>query len=123
MPSRGEYIKSMNYDLEQRTTKFSKELIALCRSITKSAYNQNIISQVLRSGTSVGANYREANGGISKKDFSNKIHICKKEAKETMYWLELLAESELGHKEDITALANECHELTLIFSKIAFSSR
>lgn len=113
----------MNYDLEVRTTEFSKRLISVCREIVKSLYNQNIISQVLRSGTSIGANYREANGCVSKKDFSSKIHLCKKEAKETLYWLELLGESELAHKTSINNLAKEAHELTLIFSKIAYSSR
>ena len=113
----------MNYDLEVRTTEFSKRLIASCREITKTAYNQNIIGQVLRSGTSIGANYREANGCVSKKDFSNKIHICKKESKETMYWLELLGENEPDHKAAINKLSIESHELTLIFSKIAYSSR
>lgn len=113
----------MKYDLEFRTTEFSKSLIKVCREIAKTPYNQNIISQVLRSGTSVGANYREANGGVSKKDFNNKIHICKKEAKETLYWLELLVDCEPEHLAKISVLEKETLELILIFSKIAHSSR
>jgi len=113
----------MNYDLEKRTTNFSKQLLSCCKSIQRNTTNQNVISQMLRSGTSIGANYREANGCVSKKDFSNKIHICKKEAKETLYWLELLGEIETGFSKEIKILNQEAHELVLIFSKIAFSSR
>lgn len=113
----------MEYNLEKRTTEFNKSLISASRKIVKTSYNQNIVGQLLRSGTSIGANYREANGSVSKKDFSNKIHICKKEAKETLYWLELLSESEPVYSSRISHLIQEANELTLIFSKIASSSR
>jgi len=78
------------------------------------------VSQVIRSSTSVGANYCEANGASSKKDFRNKIHICKKEIQETKYWLELLGEvvSE-NQKASLRKLWKEAHELTLIFNKIS----
>jgi four helix bundle protein len=71
----------------------------------------------------VGANYQEANGASSKKDFRSKIYICKKEAKETMYWIRLLMKSSEGLKEDCRVLWREAQELTLIFSKIAANSK
>lgn len=77
-----------------------------------------IISQLIRSATSISANYCEANGASSKKDFKNKIYICKKEARETKYWLQLIAKAELDAKEECRRLWKEAQELTLIFSKI-----
>lgn len=114
----------MNYDLEDRTIKFSISLINICKTIKISTINENIIKQILRSGTSVGANYREANGATSKTDFKSKIHICKKEANETLYWLRLLA-NEVDEKQKvlIRELWLENKELLLIFSKIASSSK
>ena len=84
-----------------------------------------IINQLIRSGTSIGANYREANGAASKKDFQNKIFICKKESKETLYWLELMGEAINDEKQKINCrkLWQETKELTLIFSKIAHSTK
>ncbi|OIP87851.1 four helix bundle protein [Candidatus Shapirobacteria bacterium CG_4_9_14_3_um_filter_36_12] len=114
----------MEYNLEERTVKFSRDLLTLCASVKPNMVNENMLKQVLRSGTSVGANYCEANGATSRTDFKAKIHICKKEAKETMYWLRLLA-SIVGPetKNKIQILWNENKELTLIFSKIALSSK
>lgn len=84
-----------------------------------------LIDQGLRAGTSVGANYMEANGAASKKDFTNKIFVCKKEVKETMYWLRLIGRAldEEKQKEECRKLWKESHELTLIFSKIAASAK
>ena len=111
------------YNLEERTFNFSEKLIDLCKIIPKNTLTFPIIDQLIRSGTSIGANYREANGASSKKDFKNKIHICKKEVKETEYWLELLVKSSLTHTVDCQILQKEAHELTLIFSKIAFNTK
>ena len=80
--------------------------------------NVPMISQLVRSATSIGANYMEANGASSKKDFKNKIYICKKEARETKYWLQLIAGANEDKKEDCRKLWQEAQELTLIFSKI-----
>ena len=111
------------YDLEKRTLQFSKDIISLCKNLPRDLITRPLISQLVRSATSIGANYMEANGGSSKKDFTNKIFICKKEAKETMYWLDIL-ENTLGKQdESITTLYNESRELVFIFSKIASSSR
>ena len=81
------------YDLEERTADFSGELIMLCKLCPKDIITIPILNQLIRSGTSIGANYREANGGSSKRDFQNKVFICKKEAKETLYWLELIGKT------------------------------
>ena len=113
------------YDLEERTSLFSEKLIQLCKKCPKHTVTLPIIDQLMRSGTSIGANYCEANGASSKKDFKNKIFICKKEAKETQYWIRLLAES-LDSKEleqECRALWQEAKELGMIFSKIAINTK
>ncbi|MCX6761406.1 MAG: four helix bundle protein [Candidatus Moranbacteria bacterium] len=109
----------MNYDLENRTRIFSKEIIGLLTKIKRDRINENIISQLIRSATSVGANYCEANGASSKKDFRNKIFICRKEIQETKYWIEMLAEASQEERESLKRLWMEAHELTLIFNKIS----
>lgn len=114
----------MEYNLEERTIEFSRELLVLCGSIKVNMINENVLKQVLRSGTSIGANYCEANGATSRTDFKSKIHICKKEAKETMYWLKLLVDMvDDTLKSKVQLLWNENKELALIFSKIALSSK
>lgn len=112
----------MTYDLEQRTKLFSKEIIIIVSGIKKDEINRNIIGQLLRSATSIGANYCEANNASSKKDFRNKIFICRKEAQETKYWIELLAEIYKDKIGKLRLLWKEAHELLLIFSRIASSS-
>jgi len=110
----------MKYDLAERTTTFSKEVLAFLKTLKVNDLNRNIVNQVIRSSTSVGANYMEANGASSKKDFRNKIHICKKEIQETKYWLELLEEViDENKKDNLNKLQKEAHELTLIFNKIS----
>jgi len=115
----------MEYNLEKRTLTFSQELIVLCKKVPKNIVTVPIIDQLVRCGTSIGANYREANGASSKKDFCNKIFICKKEGKETLYWSELLARTvdDKGLIDECRKLWKEAKELTLIFSKIAFKSK
>jgi four helix bundle protein len=75
------------FNLEERTLNFGKRIIHLAKAIPINKVNNSLIDQLIRSGTSVGANYREANETITKKDFKFKIQICRKEAKETKYWL------------------------------------
>lgn len=110
-----------NYDLEERTAKFGENIIEFCRSLEQDVIIKPIISQLIRSGTSVGANYMEANAASSKKDFKNKIHICKKEAQETKHWLRMAAKCLPKRKEEIRKVWRECQELTLIFQKITSS--
>ncbi len=109
------------YDLEERTAKFGGDIIEFCKSLRQDAINRPIISQIIRSATSVGANYMEANGASSKKDFRNKIFICKKETQETKHWLRMVEKCLPERKEEIKKLWKECQELTLIFQKITMS--
>ena len=109
---------SSEYDLEKRTQNFSLEVIKLCRKLQKDIITIPIISQFIRAATSVGANYCEANGASSKKDFRNKIFICKKEAKESLYWVTLLIEAAPLHVNELNNLRDESNQLTRIFNKI-----
>jgi four helix bundle protein len=116
--------QSRKYDLEERTAQFGEDIIALCRQMKPNNIVNPLINQIVRSGTSIGANYMEANGSSSKKDFANKIFICKKECQETKHWLRMLAACKIESTEDeIRRLWKEAQELTLIFQKIAASSR
>jgi len=89
------------YDLEERTAKFGEKIIRLCKTIKQDVITKPIINQIIRSGTSIGANYCEANGASSKKDFKNKIFIAKKETQETKHWLRMLAECDPERREEI----------------------
>ena len=106
------------YNLEERTAKFGENVIRFCRTISLDTISKPLINQLVRSSTSIGANYMEANGASSRKDFKNKIHICKKESQETKHWLRMLASSYPNKKTEISELWKECQELTLIFQKI-----
>ena len=83
--------------------------------------NRNIIDQLIRSATSVGANYAEANGASSKKDFRNKIYFCKKESQEARYWLRMLSIASPAYKDELLELKQEAHAFVLIFQKISSS--
>ncbi|OGZ67504.1 MAG: four helix bundle protein [Candidatus Staskawiczbacteria bacterium RIFCSPHIGHO2_02_FULL_34_10] len=109
------------YDLEERTGSFGKSIINFCKYIKQDVITKPLISQLIRSGTSIGANYMEANGASSRKDFKNKIHICKKESQETMHWLKMIIEYEPNKKEQAMILCKEAQELTFIFGKIISS--
>lgn len=111
------------YDLEERTVKFGEDCICFCKSLKRDIITTPLISQIVRSATSVGANYMEASAASSKKDFINKIFICRKEVQETKHWLRMIAVSAEDRKSEIRVLWKEAQELTLIFSKISSSSR
>jgi four helix bundle protein len=106
------------YDLVERTSKLGELIIIFAKNIADSTINRPLISQLIRSGTSIGANYMEADCAESKKDFNHKIGICKKEAKETTHWLRMIAIANPDKKEQCRSLWQEAHELTLIFSAI-----
>ena len=112
-----------NYDLEERTAIFSENLVDFCKSIKPSTITIPLISQIIRSGTSIGANYCEADEASSKKDFINKICIAKKETKETKYWLRIIAHTLPEQKDAARVLWKEAQELNLIFASIIRSSR
>ena len=105
-------------DLRIRTKEFALRMIRLYTSLPKSAEAQVLGKQVLRSGTSVGAHYREAQRAKSDADFISKIEGALQELDETAYWLELLAESGIAHSEKLEALRKETDELTAIFVTI-----
>ncbi len=109
------------YDLEERTAKFGENIIEFCQSLKENTVNVPIIKQLVRSETSIGANYCEANGASSKQDFKNKIHICKKEVQETKFWIRMIVKSNPEVKEKAKELWKEAQELTLIFSRIISS--
>lgn len=106
------------FDLEERTGRFGECVIDFCGKIKQDAVTRPLISQIVRSATSIGANYMEAEGASSKKDFKNKIHICKKEAQETVHWLRMFEKALITQKEPLQSLRKEAAELTLIFGKI-----
>ena|SRR3989339_1848418 len=112
---------SDNFDLEERTAKIGENIIKFCQKINVSLINESLIKQLIRSSTSIGANYMEANGGNSKRDFKNKISICKKEAKETEHWLRMLSICLPEKRGILRELWKEIHQLVLIFSKIQHS--
>lgn len=112
-------------NLLDRTKVFSKNILRLCKQVKVTYLNKNIIDQVLRSGTSIGANYCEACETTGKRDFANKIQICKREAKETVYWLELLASTDLDKNLLTVAiqLIDESQQLVKIMGAIHDKSK
>jgi four helix bundle protein len=106
------------FDLEERTACFGKKIIDFARTLSSDVVNKPLISQLIRASTSIGANYLEADGAESKKDFNHKIATCKKEAKETTHWLRMIAKANPDMKESCRRFWKEAHELTLIFSAI-----
>lgn len=106
------------YNLKERTENFGTSVIVFLKKIPQDAINKPLISQLVRSATSIGANYMEADGAESKKDFQHKIALCKKESKETTHWLQMICIANPACKEESEILWKEAHELTLIFSAI-----
>ena len=111
------------YDLEERTARFGEAIIQLVRGLRQDAVNTPLISQLVRAGTSVGANYMEADGAESRKDFRHKIALCKKESKETKHWLRMIANANPGTRDECLRLLQEARELSLIFSSILLSKK
>lgn len=95
---------------------FGENVINFLKPVARDSFNLPIISQLIRSATSIGANYMEANCAKSKKDFRYKLGICKKEAKETTYWLRMMMQISPEKENDCQKLKQEAHELVLIFS-------
>ena len=106
------------YDLEERTGIFGKNIILFAQSLNENSINRPLISQLVRSATSIGANYMEADVAESKKDFVHKIGICKKESKETHHWLHMIATANPDKIQECRHYWKEVHELLLIFSSI-----
>ena len=104
--------------LENRTATLGENVILFCRTLKQDTVTRSLIDQLIRSATSIGANYMEANAASSKKDFRNKIFICKKEAQETKHWLRMLKTALPENELKISTLWQEAQELTMIFQKI-----
>jgi four helix bundle protein len=110
---------SKKYDLEDRTLAFARNVRGFVKLLNKNIANMDDAKQLIRSSGSVGANYIEANESLSKKDFAMRIKICRKEAKESKYWLQLIdvdGNSELENERNV--LEKEAQELTHIFGSI-----
>jgi four helix bundle protein len=106
------------FDLEERTSSFGEAIVRFAKKIPRNPANDRLVGQVVGCGTSIGANYCEANEGVSKKDFRNTIGRCVKEAKETKYFLRVIAAAEPELAEQARALYREAKELHLIFASI-----
>lgn len=111
-------MKTGDFDLEERTALFGEALIDFCLSVPANPVTAPIINQLVRAGTSVGANYCEADDAESKKDFRHKIALCRKEARETKYWLRMIAKASPAQKSIARQLWREAKELHLIFVAI-----
>ena len=106
------------YDLEERTSKFAEAILELAKKIPERPRNKPLIEQLVSAGTSIGANYCEADDAFSRKEFIFKISICKKESRETKYWLRLVPIAEPSLGEEAKTLLQEAKELHLIFAAI-----
>src|SRR5512141_2943411 len=102
------------HELEERTKRFAVDVMQLVDSLPSSRSLAVLANQVVRSGTSIGSNYREANRAESRKDFIHKIGVVEKEAAETEFWMELLVEMHAGRPEEIARLKQESSELLAI---------
>ena len=110
--------KEFDKILEERTKKFAISVIKLSSSMPGTVEGRVIRNQITKAGTSVGANYREANRSRSKQDFRNKISICETEASETNYWLEIIEDMNWNNTLDLKAIRQEANEILAIFTSI-----
>ena len=106
------------FDLEKRTTEFAKSVIKVCKQLPNNSVNDRLVGQVVGSASSIGANYREANDALGKKDFLQRLKISRREAKECIHWLELILEANTEIAVEIRPLLKECEELKNILSAI-----
>ncbi len=97
-------LKNPKYDLEERTAKFGEKIIEFSKKIPINSVTKPLISQLAKAGTSIGANFCEADDAESPKDFLHKIGICKKEARETKYWLRIIVKANPSSKEEAKTL-------------------
>jgi four helix bundle protein len=114
-------IREFSKELEKRNRRFAVSIIQLSSTLPNTSEGRVIRSQITSSGTSIGANYREANQARSKADFKNKIKICESEASEPQYWIEVITELQWLSWEKLKPVYDECSELLAIFSSIGKS--
>lgn len=110
--------KGFAKELEKRTLTFAVRIIKVAARLPNTVEGKVIRNQITKSGTSIGANYREANRSRSRADFKSKIKICESEASETQYWLELIVEASWLSAADMNAEYDECGQLLALFSTI-----
>jgi four helix bundle protein len=115
-PAGGAFRK---YDLKQRTTDFGMAVIRFARTLRQDVVTTPLIGQFVSAGTSVGSNYREADNAESRKDFHHKVCICRKEADETKYWIQMIVTAQPSSRAKARPLWQEAKELHLIFCDIA----
>ncbi len=115
--------KEFSQKLEKRTRLFAVSVINLSTLLPNNPEGRVIRNQITKSGTSIGANYREANRSRSKADFKNKIKICESEASETQYWLEVIVDSNMLNWERVKQDHQECSELLALFASISIGSK
>ena len=114
--------KEFGQELEKRTKKFAIQVIRLSCKLPSTPEGKVIRNQVTKSGTCVGANYREANRGRSRAEFNSKIKICESESNESIYWLEIIQGLDWISITEINPLIKECNELLALFSTIGKNS-
>ena len=110
-------------ELKKRTKKFALRIIKLVEALPKTVTGRTIGYQLVKAGTSFGANYRAACRGRSKAEFNSKLHIVLEEADETVFWLELIIEANLLPKNKLDSILNEANELTAIFARSYYTAK
>ena len=115
--------RQINYDLEEQTARFAEQIVDFVKMLPRNEINRIFIQQLIRAASSIGANYCEALDAESKKDFEDKIGICKKESRETKYWLRIVTRVNPSMKAKTRQLWQEAHELNLIFASTIRTSK
>ena len=111
------------FDLAERTGVFGERVIEFCRLVDQDAITRPLVSQLVRSATSVGANYCEADEAGTKKEFRYRISVCKREVRETKHWLRMISVASPGSRDNARIIWKEAHELNLIFAAIFRNSK
>lgn len=111
------------FDIKVRTYNFSKDLLLTTNRLDKNLNNSILVKQLIRCGTSIGANVHESKGGVSKKDFSNYFSIALKSANETTYWLNLLKDTNPSFANEADTLLSEVNEISKILASIVIKCR
>ena len=106
------------FELSERTAQFGEAIIAFCKKIPVNLINSPLINQLVKAGTNIGANFEEADDAESRKDFHHKVDICRKESRETRFFLRMIAAAEPGLRDDAAVLYREAKELNLIFGSM-----
>jgi four helix bundle protein len=119
------FLREINgrYDLHERTARFGEAVLLFVKRVPENSVNRRLISQLVGCATSLGANYCEADEAVSRKDFCQKIAICRKEARETQFFLRMMATAEDRFKDEARKLWREARELHLIFCAILRNSK